>query len=84
VIAGVAVGADAQTLSRALLDDVGRIASRIAVRIQQVLPSCGKVPADALIALTLANTRSLLETVCNTQAEPSAPRTISGSQTRRG
>ncbi len=54
-----------QWLARALLDDVERIAGRSVGRMQELLPSYAKVPADALLPVTLTNTRNLLEAVCD-------------------
>ena len=58
-----------QRLARALLDDVERIARRSVARMQELLPSYAKVPADALIPVTQANTRNLLEAVCDPDAD---------------
>ena len=54
-----------QWLARALFDDVERIAGRSVGRMQELLPSYAKVPADALLPVTLTNTRNLLEAVCD-------------------
>jgi signal transduction histidine kinase len=54
-----------QRLAGALLDDVERIARRSVGRMQELLPSYAKVPADGLIPATLTNTRNLLEAICD-------------------
>jgi GAF domain-containing protein len=60
-----------QRLARALLDDVERIAGRSVARMQELLPSYAQVPAEALIPVTLTNTRNLLEAVCGPNADSS-------------
>lgn len=60
-----------QRLAGALLDDVERIAGRSVARMQELLPSYAKVPGDALIPVTLTNTRNLLEAVCDPDADHS-------------
>jgi signal transduction histidine kinase len=50
-------------LADALLDDVERIAERSVARMRELLPSMAKLPADELLAVTLTNTRNLLEAV---------------------
>jgi GAF domain-containing protein len=60
-----------QRLARALLDDVERIAERSVSRMQELLPSYAEVPTDALVAVTLTNTRNLLEAVCDPTADSS-------------
>jgi GAF domain-containing protein len=57
-----------QRLAGALLDDVERIAPRSVARMQELLPSYAKVPADALIPVTLTNTRNILEAVRDPEA----------------
>ena len=52
-----------ERLAWALLDDAERIARRSAARMQELLPSYAKVPADELIPVTLTNTRNLLHAV---------------------
>jgi hypothetical protein len=54
-----------QQLAGALLDEVERIAGRSAARVQEMLPSYAAVPAEALIPVTLTNTRNLLEAVAD-------------------
>jgi GAF domain-containing protein len=68
VMSGVAVRGSVQRLAAALLDDVERIAGLSVARMQELLPSYAKVPADALIPVTLTNTRNLLEAVCDSNA----------------
>ena len=58
-------------LAGALLDDVERIAGRSVARMQELLPSYAKVPADALIPVMATNTRNLLEAVCDPDADHS-------------
>jgi len=60
-----------QRLAGALLGDVERIAGRSVARMQELLPSYAEVPADALVPVTLANTRNLLEAVCDRASERS-------------
>ena len=48
-----------QRLAGALLEDVERIAARSVARMQELLPSYANVPADALLPVTLTNTRNL-------------------------
>jgi len=60
-----------QRLARALLHDIERIARRSVSRMQELLPSYTGVPTDALVAVTLTNTRDLLEAVCDPAADPS-------------
>ena len=67
----VAVRSAVQRLARGLLGDVERIARRSVARMQELLPSYAKVPADALLPVTLTNTRNLLEAVSDPDAEPS-------------
>jgi signal transduction histidine kinase len=69
VMSGVAVRGDVQRLAGALLGDVERIAGRSVARMQELLPSYAKVPADALIPVTLTNTRNLLEAVRDPAAD---------------
>jgi signal transduction histidine kinase len=57
-------------LAGVLLDDVERIAARSVARMQELLPSYAKVPADKLIPVTLTNTRNLLEAVRDPDANP--------------
>ena len=52
-----------ERLVGALLDDAERIARHSAARMQELLPSYAKVPADELIPVTLTNTRNLLHAV---------------------
>ena len=63
------VGIAAQRLAEALLDDVERIAVRSVARMQELMPSYAEMPADALIPVTLTNTRNLLEAVCDPGAD---------------
>jgi GAF domain-containing protein len=69
VMAGVAVGGAVQRLAGALFDDVERIARVSVARMQELLPSYAKVPADALIPIVLTNTRNLLRAVCDPDAD---------------
>jgi hypothetical protein len=46
-----------------LLEDVKRIAQCGLARMQEVLPSYAKVPAEKLISVTLTITRHLLEAI---------------------
>ncbi len=59
-----------QRLAGALLEDVERIAGRSVARMQELLPSYAKVPADALLPVTLTNTRNLLEAIRDPDADP--------------
>ena len=59
-----------QLLAGALLDDVERIAGRSVARMRELLVSYAKVPADALLPVTLTNTRNLLEAVRDPDADP--------------
>lgn len=70
-MSGIALRGAVQRLAGGLLDDVERIAARSVARMQELLPSYAKVPADALIPVTLTNTRNLLEAVCDPDADPS-------------
>ena len=67
----VAVDSAVQRLAGALLDEVERLAERSVARMQNVLPSCAKLPADALIPVTFPNTRDLLEAVCDPRPDQS-------------
>jgi hypothetical protein len=58
-------------LAGALLDDVERIAERSVARMRELLPSYATVPAEALLPVTLTNTRNLLEAVRDPDAESS-------------
>jgi len=75
-----------QRLAGALLDDVERIAERSVARMQELLPSYAKLPADALIPVTLTNTRNLLQAVCDPNADSSRADDHFGvsGETRRG
>jgi GAF domain-containing protein len=57
-------------LAAALLDDVERIALRCVARIQALVPSYAKMPAEVLLPVTLTNIRNLLEAVCDPGADP--------------
>jgi signal transduction histidine kinase len=57
-------------LASVLLDDVEWIAECSVARMQGLLPSYAKVPAERLIPVTLANTRNLLEAVRDSDADP--------------
>jgi signal transduction histidine kinase len=70
VTSGRAVCDPVQRLAVALLDDVERIAGLSVARMRELLPSYAKVPADALIPVTLTNTRNLLKAVCDPDADP--------------
>lgn len=70
---GGEVRAAVRRLAGALLDDVVNIAGRSVARMQELLPSYAEVPADALIPVTLTNTRNLLEAVRDPDADPSRP-----------
>ena len=65
------VRSDVQQLAAALLDDVERIARLSVARMQELLPAYAKVPAEALLPVTLTNTRSLLQAVLDPDADPS-------------
>ncbi len=54
---------EVKRLAGVLLGDVERIAKRSVARMQQLLPSYAKVPAENLLPVTLTNTRNLLEAV---------------------
>ena len=56
-------------LAGALLDDVERIARRSVARMREQLPSYAEVPADALLPVTLTNTRNLLQAICRPGAD---------------
>jgi hypothetical protein len=60
-----------QRLAGALLDDAERIATRSVARMQELLPSYAKVPADALVPVTLSNARNLLEAIRDPDADRS-------------
>jgi hypothetical protein len=60
----------AEQLAEALLRDVEQTAERSVARMQELLPSYGKVPAEKLIPVTLTNTRKLLEGVRDPGADP--------------
>jgi hypothetical protein len=55
----------------ALLDDIDGIAGRSVARMQEMLPSHAEVPSEALLPVTLTNTRNLLEAVLDPGADPS-------------
>ncbi|MGO9887750.1 MAG: hypothetical protein ACLP0L_07560 [Solirubrobacteraceae bacterium] len=59
-----------QLLAGGLLGDVERIAGRSVARMQELLASYAKVPAEALLPVTLTNTRNLLEAVRDQDADP--------------
>jgi signal transduction histidine kinase len=65
VMSEVALSSAVQRLAGALLNELEQLAERSVARMQEALPSYAKVPADALIPVTLANTRNLLESVCH-------------------
>jgi signal transduction histidine kinase len=65
------VGSALQQLAAALLEDVERIAKRSVARMQELLPGYGEVPPEALLPVTLTNTRNLLEAVLDPGADPS-------------
>jgi hypothetical protein len=52
-------------LAGLLLADGERIAERGAAAMQELLPSYAKVPREALTPVVLANTRNLLEAICD-------------------
>jgi signal transduction histidine kinase len=60
-----------QQLAGALLDDVERIAARSVTRTRELLPSYANLPPEALIPVTLTNTRNVLEAVLDADADPS-------------
>jgi signal transduction histidine kinase len=64
------VRSDVEQLAGALLDNVERIAARSVARMQELLPSYAKVPAEKLVPVTLTNTRNLLEAVRDPDANP--------------
>ena len=67
----VALGSAVQRLAGALLDEVDKLAERSVARMQNAVPSYARLPADALIPVTLANTRDLLETICDPHPDQS-------------
>jgi signal transduction histidine kinase len=67
---GVAVSDAVQRLAAELLGDVERIAERSVTRMRELLPSYATVPAEALVPVTLSNTRNLLEAVRDPGADP--------------
>ncbi len=67
------VRSEVKRLAGVLLDDVERIAECSVARMQELLPSCAKVPAEKLIPVTLTNTRNLLEAVRDPDADPIRP-----------
>ena len=69
VMSELTVRSAVQRLAWALLDDVERIAERSVARMQELLPSYANVPADALIPVTLMNTRNLLGAVRDPDAD---------------
>jgi len=64
------VRSEVNQLAGVRLDDVERIAERSVARTQDLLPSCARVPAEELLAVTLTNTRNLLEAVRDPDADP--------------
>jgi hypothetical protein len=64
------VGSALQQLAEALRDDLKRIAERSVSRMQEQLPAYAEVPAEALLPVTLTNTRNLLEAVLDPGADP--------------
>jgi signal transduction histidine kinase len=58
-------------LAEALLDDSERITERSVSRMQEMLPSYARVPREALMPVTLTNTRNLLEALRDPDADPS-------------
>jgi signal transduction histidine kinase len=69
VTSGLAVRGPVQRLAAALLDDVERIAGLSVARMRELLPSYAKVPAEALLPVTLTNTRNLLRAVGGPDAD---------------
>jgi signal transduction histidine kinase len=61
---------EVKQLAGALLDEVERIAKRSVARMQALLPSYAKVPAEQLLPVTSTNTRNLLEAVRDPDANP--------------
>jgi hypothetical protein len=59
-----------QQLATALLDDVEPIARRAVAGMQELLPAYAAVPREALLPVTLTNTRNLLEAVRDPDADP--------------
>lgn len=64
------VRSEVKQLAGVLLGDVERIAECSVARMQELLPSYAKVPAEKLIPVTLTNTRNLLEVVRDPGANP--------------
>jgi hypothetical protein len=60
---------EVEQLADLLLDDVERIAERSVTRMQKLLPSYAKVPANQLTPLALTSTRNLLEAVRDPDAD---------------
>ena len=52
-------------LAATLLTDVERVAERSVARMQELLPSYGRLPRLELVPVVLANERSLLEAICD-------------------
>jgi signal transduction histidine kinase len=61
VVSANDVRSSVQQLALELLDDVELISALSVARMQELLPSYARVPADALFPVTLTNTRNLLE-----------------------
>jgi signal transduction histidine kinase len=64
------VRSEVNQLAGVLLDDVERIAEWSVARMQELLPSDATVPTEKLLAVTLTNTRNLLEAVRDPDADP--------------
>ncbi len=64
------VRSEVRQLADMLLEDAGRIAARSVARMQLLLPSYAKVPAEQLLPVTLTNTRNLLRAVRDPDADP--------------
>jgi hypothetical protein len=59
----------ASRLAALLLGDLEQIVERTAARIQQLLPAYERVSREDLIPVLLADTRHILEAICDADAE---------------
>jgi GAF domain-containing protein len=64
------VRSEVEQFADLLLDDVERIAERSVSRMQELLPSYAKLPAERLTPLALTSTRNLLEAVRDPDVDP--------------
>lgn len=60
-----------EQLAGVLLDDAERIAEFSVARMQELLPSYAKVPAEQLTPPALTSTRDLLDAISDPNADPS-------------